>query len=134
MPDATTHELRLVLIVEDFDATVRIYRDLLGMREIPAVSSPGGRVAILEVGRGTLELADAAHAAYIDDVEVGHRCAGPVRVAVGVAAVDEGSQRLLDAGLVQLAAPTATPFGSVNSRFELPDGLQLTLFGEESRR
>lgn len=130
MPDSTAHELRLVLTVEDFEATVRICRDLLGMREVPAVSSPGGRVAILEAGRATLELADAAHAAYIDDVEVGHRCAGPVRVAVGVSGVHEGSRRLQDAGLVQLAAPTPTPFGSVNSRFELPDGLQLTLFGE----
>jgi hypothetical protein len=133
MPDATTDELRLVLTVEDFEATVRIFRDLLGMREVPAVSSPGGRVAILEVGRATLELADAAHAAYIDDVEVGRRCAGPVRIAVGVAAVNDGSERLQDAGLVQLAAPTTTPFGSVNSRFELPGGLQLTLFGEGSQ-
>jgi hypothetical protein len=134
MPDPSVHELRLVLTVEDFDATVRICRDLLGMRELPAVSSPEGRVAILEAGRATLELADAAHAAYIDDVEVGHRCAGPVRIAVGVAAVGEQSELLEAAGLVRLAAPTPTPFGSVNSRFELPDGLQLTLFEEGPQR
>jgi lactoylglutathione lyase len=131
MPDATVHELRLVLTVEDVEASARIYRDLLGMREVPAVSSPGGRVAIFEAGRATLELADGAHAAYIDEVEVGHRSAGPVRMALGVSTVGEPSRRLEGAGLTLVAAPTATPFGTTNVRFELPDGIQLTLFGDE---
>ncbi len=129
MPDASVHELRLVLTVEDFEGSVRIYRDVLGMQEVPAVSSPGGRVAILEAGRATLELVDAAHAAYIDDVEVGHRSAGHVRIALGVPAVEEQSRRLEEAGLAALAPPTVTPFGSTNARFEMPGGLQLTLFG-----
>jgi lactoylglutathione lyase len=129
MPDASVHELRLVLTVEDFEGSVRIYRDVLGMQEVPAVSSPGGRVAILEAGRATLELVDAAHAAYIDEVEVGHRSAGHVRIALGVPAVEEQSRRLDEAGLAALAPPTATPFGSTNARFEMPGGLQLTLFG-----
>jgi hypothetical protein len=99
------------------------------MTEVPAVSSPGGRVAIFEAGRATLELADAAHAAYIDEVEVGHRCAGHVRIALGVAAVTDQSRRLADAGVAVVAPPTMTPFGSTNARFELPHDLQLTLFG-----
>ena len=129
MPDVTVNELRLVLTVDDFEGAVHIYRDVLGMSELPAVSSPGGRVAILEAGRATLELADAAHAAYIDEVEVGHRCAGQVRIALGVAAVTEHTRRLADAGLAVVAPPTTTPFGSTNARFELPHDLQLTLFG-----
>jgi hypothetical protein len=129
MPDAAVHELRLVLTVDDFERSLHLYRDLLGMPDAPAVSSPGGRIAILEAGRATLELVDEAHAAYIDQVEVGGRSAGPVRIAFGVAAVAEQSERLVDAGFPQVAPPTATPFGSTNSRFELPDGLQLTLFG-----
>jgi lactoylglutathione lyase len=129
MPDAPVHELRLVLTVDDVDASVRLYRDVLGMPEVPAVSSPCGRVVILEAGRATLELVDDAHAAYIDDVEVGRRSAGLVRIALGVSAVSEQSARLVDAGLPAVAPPTPTPFGSTNSRFELPDGLQLTLFG-----
>jgi lactoylglutathione lyase len=129
MPDASVHELRLVLTVEDFEGSVRIYRDVLGMQEVPAVSSPGGRVAILEAGRATLELVDAAQAAYIDEVEVGHRSAGHVRIALGVPAVEEQSRRLEEAGLAALAPPTVTPFGSTNARFEMPGGLQLTLFG-----
>jgi hypothetical protein len=89
----------------------------------------GGHIAILEAGRATLELVDDAHASYIDDVEVGHRSAGHVRVALGVSAMMEQSQHLVDAGLAALAPPTVTPFGSTNARFELPHGLQLTLFG-----
>jgi lactoylglutathione lyase len=129
MPDAPVRELRLVLTVEDFDASLRIYRDLLGMPEVPAVASPGGRVAILEAGRARLELADAAHAAYIDDVEVGRRSAGPVRIALGVEAVEALTRSLHEAGLTLVAPPTPTPFGSTNSRLAAPGGLQLTLFG-----
>jgi len=129
MPEPQVHELRLVLTLDDVEGAVRIFRDVLGMPEVPAVSSPGGRIAILEAGRATLELADAAHAAYIDDVEVGHRSAGPVRIAVGVSEVRVQSERLVEAGLPAVAPPTPTPFGSVNSRFALPGGLQLTLFG-----
>jgi hypothetical protein len=112
MPPAPVHELRLVLAVDDFDSMVGVFRDVLGMREVPAVGSPGGRVAILEADTATLELADAGHAAYIDEVEVGPRSAGQVRIALGVAAVAECSRRLADAGLVRLAPPTVTPFGS----------------------
>ncbi|MEP7026236.1 MAG: VOC family protein, partial [Actinomycetota bacterium] len=78
-------ELRLVVTAPDYDEALRFYRDVLGLTERAAYSSPGGRVTILEAGRATLELADPPHAAYIDDVEVGRRVAGPVRVAFQVA-------------------------------------------------
>ena len=66
------HELRLVVTAPDYDDALRFYRDVLGLRERGAFSSPdGGRVAILEAGRATLELTDPANAAYIDEVEVG---------------------------------------------------------------
>jgi lactoylglutathione lyase len=38
-------------------------------------------VTLLEAGRATLELADPRQAEFIDEVEVGHRVAGHVRVA-----------------------------------------------------
>jgi lactoylglutathione lyase len=129
MPDPAVHELRLVLTVEDFEGSLSIFRDVLGMPEVPAVSSAGGRIVILEAGRASLELVDRAHAGFIDDVEVGRRTAGRVRIALGVPGVREQSERLAEAGLPAVAPPTPTPFGSVNSRFELGDGLQLTLFG-----
>lgn len=129
MTDHPVNELRVVLTVDDFDAAVHLYRDLLGMAEVPAVSSPGGRVMILEAGRATLELADDAHAAYIDDVEVGRRTAGHVRLAVGVDDPDGRTRKLQAAGVTVIAQPTDTPFGSRNARLHSPGGVQLTLFG-----
>ena len=77
-------QLRLVVTAEDFDAALAFYRDALGMPEQAAVTSPGGRVAILDAGRATLELAYEAHAASIDALEVGERVAGHIRVALEV--------------------------------------------------
>ena len=123
-----TTELRLVVTAEDFDEAVRIYRDVLGMPELMAGSSSGGRVVILDAGRATLELADPPHAANIDEVEVGRRVAGHIRVALEVADVSGVTQRLTDEGLTLIAAPVPTPWGSVNSRLSGPANLQLTLF------
>jgi lactoylglutathione lyase len=129
---AGVRQLRLVVTTPDFDEAVRFYRDVLGLREAFAVSSPGGRVAILEAGRATLELADQAHAAYIDELEVGRRVAGHIRVCFEVADTTEATERLAGAGATVLAAPVPTPWGSINSRLEAPASLQLTLFaGEE---
>lgn len=129
MTTPSVRELRLVVTASDFDEALHLYRDVLGLTEVDAVSSPGGRVAILDAGRATLELADPAHAAYIDEVEVGRRVAGHLRVAFGVDDVDGATRSLADAGAEMLATPTATPWGSRNARFEGAAGLQLTLFG-----
>jgi lactoylglutathione lyase len=122
-------ELRLVVTVADFDAAVHLYRDVLGMAEHAAVSSPDGRIVILDAGHATLELADRAHAAYVDEVEVGRRVAGAMRVALHVADVDLSTDRLAAAGAELLAPPTPTPWGSRNSRLVTAGGIQLTLFG-----
>ena len=106
------------------------YRDVLGMDEIGAFSSPGGRVAILDAGRATLELADAPHAAYVDEVEVGRRVAGHVRIALQVADAAGTTDRAVAAGAELIAAPVETPWRSLNSRLDGPAGLQLTLFQE----
>lgn len=121
-------ELRLVVTAEDFDEALRVYRDVLGMGEVLSVSSPGGRVAILDAGRATLELADPPHAEYIDEVEVGSRVAGHIRVAFGITGVEGLTDRLAGEGLELLASPRDTPWGSKNSRLNGPAGLQLTLF------
>jgi lactoylglutathione lyase len=126
----TVSELRLVVTASDYDEALRFYRDVLGLPEIGAFSSPGGHVTILSAGRATLELADPAHAAYVDEVEVGRRVAGPIRVAFEVADVPLTTQELADAGATVLAPPTRTPWESLNSRLEAPGGLQLTLFGD----
>jgi predicted enzyme related to lactoylglutathione lyase len=90
-------------------------------------------VTILDAGRATLELADPAHAAYVDEVEVGRRVAGHLRVAFEVGDTVAMTARLAEAGATVLAAPIRTPWGSLNARLEGPAGLQLTLFSEEDR-
>jgi predicted enzyme related to lactoylglutathione lyase len=121
-------ELRLVVTAPDYDEALRFYRDVLGLTERAAYRSPGGRVTILDAGRATLELADPPHAAYIDEVEVGRRVAGHVRVAFGVADSAAAAATLAEAGATVIAGPTPTPWNSVNARLEAPAGLQLTLF------
>jgi lactoylglutathione lyase len=46
-------ELRLVVTADDYEQALRFYRDVLGLPERAAYSSPGGRVTILEAGRGS---------------------------------------------------------------------------------
>ena len=101
--------------------------------ELGAFTGDHGAVTILDAGRATLELSDTAHADHIDEVEVGRRVAGHVRVAFEVDDVDSVTRRLDAAGATVLAEPVETPWGSRNARLEAPAGLQLTLFEEAER-
>jgi predicted enzyme related to lactoylglutathione lyase len=123
-------QMRLVVTADDFDAALHFYRDVLGLTEEVAFSLPEGRVTILNAGRATLELTDPGHAAYIDQVEVGKRVAGHIRVAFEVSDSTAATQTLEAAGAEVLAPPTTTPWNSLNARLEGPAGLQLTLFTE----
>ncbi|MFE0517445.1 VOC family protein [Streptomyces sp. NPDC001260] len=128
--EPAVRELRLVVTAPDYDEALRFYRDVLGLPERGAFSSPDGRVTILEAGRATLELTDPGHAAFIDDVEVGRRVAGHIRVALQVDDATAATARLSAAGAEVLAEPTRTPWNSLNSRLKAPGALQLTLFEE----
>ena len=122
-------ELRLVVTTEDYDAAVAFYRDALGLSESAEyLSEDQGRVLILDAGRATLEISDPGHAVYVDDVEVGRRVAGHVRVAFGVPDAASATEQLTEAGATLIASPTRTPWNSLNSRLNGPAGLQLTLF------
>jgi lactoylglutathione lyase len=122
-------ELRLVLTVDDFDEALAFYRDALGLPELAAWESTGeARIRLLDAGRATLELVNEAQAAAIDEIEVGERVAGPVRVAFEVDDSPAVAARLVAAGAEQLAAPVVTPWNDRNVRLRAPDGMQLTLF------
>lgn len=123
-------EMRLVVTAEDHAAAVRFYRDVLGLPERASYSSPDGQVVILEAGRATLEIADAAQAEFIDRVEVGRRVAGHLRVAFEVADSDATATALAAAGAELLAPATRTPWNTMNARLNGPAGLQLTLFSD----
>jgi lactoylglutathione lyase len=131
MPSSpAVRQLRLVVTATDYDAALTFYRDVLGLPQRAAFSSEGGHVTILEAGVATLELTDVKHAEYIDRVEVGHRVAGHIRIALEVDDSPAVMARLAEAGATVLAEPTRTPWNSLNARLEGPAGLQLTLFTE----
>ncbi len=126
-------ELRVAVTAEDYDEALAFYRDVLGLPERAAFSSEDGRVTILEAGRATLELLDPVHSAFVDEVEVGRRVAGHIRLAFEVADSEATTRALEGAGATVIAEPTLTPWNSMNARLEGPAGLQLTLFTELGR-
>ena len=124
-------QMRLVVEASDYDQAVAFYRDVLGAREELVVDSEGGaKVTILDVGRATLELSNPAQVAMIDDVEVGWRVSPRLRVAFEVADAESVTHDLVDGGAELIAAPTLTPWQSLNSRLSAPAGLQITVFQE----
>jgi len=122
-------ELRLAVTVDDFDGAISFYRDAFGLPEVEAWATPEGRGAVLEAGRATLELVDAAQADLIDSIEVGRRVAGPIRVALEVADSTAMAECLTAAGAAHLGeGPVVTPWQHRNVRLAAPGDLQLTLF------
>ena len=128
-------QLRLVVEAEDFADAVAFYRDVVGLEQEAAYDSEGGaQVVILQAGRATLELINAAQKRMIDDVEVGSQVARKYRVALEVPDTRSATARLVDAGATLIAAPVETPWRSLNARLEAPAGLQITLFEELDAR
>ncbi len=124
----SVRELRVAMTVENYEEALAFYRDALGLPQLEVWESDGGRVTILDAGRATLELLDTAHAAEVDEIEVGRRVAGTVRLALEVDDSPELAARLVAAGAEQLAEPVDTPWRHRNVRLAAPDGMQLTLF------
>lgn len=127
-------QLRLVVEVDDFDEAVRFYRDALGLPEDEAFEGDGdARIVILQAGRATLEVINSAQKAMIDEIEAGGRSSPRIRVAFEVEDSEAVTNTLTAAGAELVAAPTVTPWNSLNSRLNAPGGLQLTLFQELDR-
>jgi catechol 2,3-dioxygenase-like lactoylglutathione lyase family enzyme len=121
-------ELRLVLTVSDFDAAVALYRDALGLEELADWSEGNAKIVVLDGGHATLELINEEQAKAIDQVEVGSRVSGPVRIALQVPDSEETAERLARAGAETVAAAVTTPWNDRNVRMRDPEGMQLTLF------
>ncbi|RIH85502.1 VOC family protein [Calidithermus roseus] len=121
-------ELRVALTVQDFDAALHVFRDLLGLETLQEWRNPDGRGAILAVGRATLELFDAAQAASVDHIEAGARLSGVVRLALEVEDLEYAARSFARAGTKAVAQPRLTPWGDRNQRLQTPEGLQITLF------
>ncbi|SDR88019.1 VOC family protein [Agrococcus carbonis] len=124
-------QLRLVVETSDFEAALAFYRDALGLPELAAFAGEGdARVAILDAGRATLELANPAQKRMIDRVEAGGHASPRIRVAFEVEDAAGVTRRLEDAGATLVAEPVETPWRSLNSRLDAPADLQLTIFQE----
>jgi catechol 2,3-dioxygenase-like lactoylglutathione lyase family enzyme len=124
-------QLRLVVEAEDYEEALHFYRDVLGLPEAEAYAGEGGaRVAILDAGRATLELANPAQKRMIDEVEVGRPVAPKFRVAFEVADSTATTDALVEAGAELIAPPIETPWRSLNARLAGPAGIQLTIFQE----
>ena len=130
---APVRQLRVVVAAEDFEAALAFYRDALGLPQLAAFEGDGdARVAILDAGRATLELANPAQVAMIDSVEVGRAVSPHIRIAFEVTDAENMTRHLSAAGAQLIAGPKQTPWGSLNARLAGPAGLQLTLFEELS--
>lgn len=124
-------QLRLVVQAPDFDTTLAFYRDVLGMPQAEAYEEDGGaRVAILDAGRATLELANTAQVAFIDRVETDGVPSDRIRLALEVGDTARVAERLVTGGAALEASARETPWRSLNARLRGPADLQLTLFQE----
>ena len=115
-------ELRLALTVDDLDAALAFYRDTLGLEMRDMWVAEGSRGVLLEAGRATLELFDEGQAAMVDEIEVGRRVAGTVRIAFEVDDSRAAGDALVAAGAELLGGPVETPWHDVNVRLVAPTG------------
>lgn len=128
---SSIRQLRLVIEAEDLDEAVHFYRDVLGLTEQAAFQGEGdARVVILEAGHATLELANPAQKAMIDQAEAGGAVSPRIKAAIEVADTREVTAALVAAGGHLISDVTMTPWHSLNSRVAGPAGLQLTIFQE----
>jgi catechol 2,3-dioxygenase-like lactoylglutathione lyase family enzyme len=131
LPGPRVLQMRVVVEAEDYETAVHFYRDVLGLPEQEAFEGDGGaRVAILDAGRATLEIANPVQKRMIDEVEVGRPVAPKIRIAFEVVDSQGATDLLVGAGATLIASPVETPWRSLNSRLDAPAGLQITLFQE----
>ncbi len=124
-------QLRLVIEATDFDEALTFYRDVLGLPMQAAFEGDGeARVAILNAGLATLEIANPAQKKMIDGIEAEGRPSARIRIAFEVDDTAATTETLVGAGAELIAAPRETPWRSVNSRLRAPADLEVTLFQE----
>lgn len=129
---SAVRQLRVVVRAPDFEDVLAFYRDVVGMPQAEAYEAEGGaRVAILDAGRATLEVANPAQVAFIDRVETdGDAPSERIRLALEVDDTAAAVARLESGGAAVEASTRQTPWRSLNARLRGPADLQLTLFQE----
>jgi hypothetical protein len=89
----------------------RRFGDALDLRVVKEWDELHGRGAIFAAGPATIEVIDSPQAESIDEVEVGERVSGPVRLALGVADVEGAARSLMDRGAAVVGEAVKTPWG-----------------------
>jgi lactoylglutathione lyase len=126
--DSPVKELRVAVLVDDYDTALRIYRDVLGLPVIETWQADHGSGAILDAGHATLELLSRDQVELVDRVEADGIESPPIRLALEVDDSAEAAARLEAAGVERLGGPVVTPWNHRNVRLRDPQGTQLTLF------
>src|SRR5215510_13204147 len=121
-------ELRVAITTADFERLKRFYCDGLGLEPGEIWTSEQDSALLIELGRGTMEILDQAHAAKVDEIEAGRRVSGQIRFAIQVPDLQTALDRVLAKGARLVHPPIVTPWRHHNVRVEDPDGLQVTLF------
>ena len=121
-------QLRVALTTGDYDRLMKFYRDAFGLEPAEQWITETSHGAMFEMGTGTLEIFDEAHAVGVDEIEVGRRISGRVRFALQVPDLHAALERLQAKGAKIVHPPVQTPWGDFNARVEDPDGMQITLF------
>jgi predicted enzyme related to lactoylglutathione lyase len=121
-------ELRIILTVDNLDEIIQFYRDTAGLKVSKEWNDEGGHGIILEAGKASLELIDKKDAASIDEIEVGRRIAGPVRLALNIGEnIEDASEKFIASGATAMADIKQAPWSKVR-RLQDPSGMQFTLF------
>lgn len=127
-PSTPVLELRVALTTDAFERSARFYAEGLGLEPAQVWDSNQGRSLVLDMGKATFELFDETQAQTVDDIEVGHRVSGQIRLALQVPHLKDAMERLLAHGATLVHSPVVTPWGDTTARLQDPDGIQITLF------
>jgi lactoylglutathione lyase len=132
-PNHPVLQLRVAITTSDYERLVKFYCDGLGIEPSAIWNNDGGNALMLEMGKATLEVFDEAQTEVIDQLEVGQRVSGAIRLALQVPDVQSAMERLLANGATLVHPPVLTPWGDYNARLQDPDGMQITLFQSPQR-
>jgi methylmalonyl-CoA/ethylmalonyl-CoA epimerase len=121
-------ELRIILTVDNLDKIISFYRDVAGLAVSKEWNDESGHGIILEAGKASIELVDRKDAASIDEIEVGRRIAGSVRLALNIGEnIKDASEQFIAGGAIAIANVKQAPWSKVR-RMQDPAGMQFTLF------